>query len=170
MLKSAKATEQTAVAEEVLKLTPELKAFIAEWKSQPGNLIMVLHRVQQHFGYISRDIAFEVGALLGTPIAKIYGVITFYHYFKTTKPGRHTIAVCMGTACYLKGGQELVHELETLLGSACGTVTDDGEFSITAVRCIGCCGLAPVLTVDGEVYGNLKPDALAEIVAKYRGH
>ncbi len=169
-MSSAKATKQKAAVEEALVLTPELKSFIAEWKDQPGNLIMVLHRVQEHFGYVPREIAFEVAALLETPVAKIYGVITFYHFFKMTKPGRHTIAVCMGTACYLKGGQDLVRELETLLGCACGAVTDDGEFSITAVRCIGCCGLAPVLTVDGEVFGNLKPDDLASIVAKYRGH
>ncbi len=166
---SATTAGQTAAGEEALELTPELKTFIAEWKDQPGNLIMVLHRVQEHFGYIPREIAFEVAELLGTPPAKIYGVLSFYHFFKMTKPGRHTIAVCMGTACYLKGGQQLIGELETLLGSACGEVTDDGEFSITAVRCIGCCGLAPVLTVDGEVYGNLKPDNLAAIVAKYRG-
>jgi NADH-quinone oxidoreductase subunit E len=169
-LSSAKATKQKAAVEEALVLTPELKSFIAEWKDQPGNLIMVLHRVQEHFGYVPREIAFEVAALLEAPVAKIYGVITFYHFFKMTKPGRHTIAVCMGTACYLKGGQDLVRELETLLGCACGEVTDDKEFSITAVRCIGCCGLAPVLTVDGEVYGNLNPDDLAGIVAKYRGH
>lgn len=163
------AKKQVATVGEVQTLTPELKAFIAEWKDQPGNLIMVLHRVQQHFGYVPREIAFEVADLLGTPLAKIYGVITFYHFFKTTKPGKHTIAVCMGTACYLKGGQQLIDELEAMLGAKAGEVTDDGEFSITAVRCIGCCGLAPVLTVDGEVYGNLKPDQLAGIVAKYRG-
>ncbi len=86
-----------------------------------------------------------------------------------TKPGKHRIAVCMGTACYLKGGQQLLDELAILLGAKAGEITDDGEFSITAVRCIGCCGLAPVLTVDGEVYGNLKADQLAGIVAKYRG-
>ncbi len=166
----ANATTPVVQDEAPQLLTPELKAFIADWKEQPGNLIMVLHRVQEHFGYIPREIAFEVAGLLGTPLAKIYGVITFYHFFKMTKPGRHTIAVCMGTACYLKGGQQLVSELETLLGCACGEVTDDGEFSITAVRCIGCCGLAPVLTVDGEVYGNLKTDDLAGIVAAHRGH
>ncbi len=159
----------SGASEEVLTLTPELRAFIEEWKDQPGNLIMVLHRVQQHFGYVPREIAFEVAELLETPLAKIYGVITFYHFFKMTRPGKHTIAVCMGTACYLKGGQQLVQELETLLGSSCGEVTEDGEFSIEAVRCIGCCGLAPVLTVDGEVYGNLKTDDLAGIVAQYRG-
>lgn len=151
-----------------MALPETVKAFIAEWKDQPGNLIMVLHRVQEHFGYIPREAAFEVAELLGIPVAKIYGVITFYHFFKMTKPGKHTIAVCMGTACYLKGGQQLIDELETLLGCECGTVSDDGQFSIEAVRCIGCCGLAPVLTVDGEVFGNLNPDDLAGIVAKFR--
>jgi len=165
--KLSNASEQ--VAADVETLTPELKAFIAEWKEQPGCLIMVLHRIQEHFGYVPREIAFEVADLLAIPLAKIYGVITFYHFFKMTKPGKHTIAVCMGTACYLKGGQQLLDELEALLGAKADEVTDDGEFSISAVRCIGCCGLAPVLTVDGEVYGNLKPDQLAEIVAKYRG-
>lgn len=162
--------EKVAVAEDAeATLTPELIAFIAEWKPQPGNLIMVLHRVQEHFGYIPRSVAFEVAELLDIPVAKVYGVITFYHFFRMTRPGRHTVAVCMGTACYLKGGQELINELETLLGCSNGSVTDDGEFGIQAVRCIGCCGLAPVLTVDGEVFGNLKPDDLPEILAQFRG-
>ncbi len=167
-VKKAENKEQAAAANQQ-KLTPELKAFIAEWKERPGNLIMVLHRVQESFGYISREIAMETAALLDVPVAKIYGVITFYHYFKTTQPGRHMIAVCMGTACYLKGGQQLVDELEALLGCGCGETSDDGEFSVGAVRCVGCCGLAPVMTVDGEVYGNLKPEDLAAIVAKHRG-
>jgi NADH-quinone oxidoreductase subunit E len=132
-------------------LTPELKAFIAEWKSKPGNLIMVLH-----FGFIPREVAFEVADLLDTPLAKIYGVITFYNFFKLKKPGRHNIQVCMGTACYLKGGEDIIHELEEILGVGLNTVTADGEFSIEAVRCIGCCGLAPVLVVDGEVYGKIQ--------------
>ena len=168
MSKAAKKTTQNS--EEPLKLTPELKSFIAEWKDRPGNLIMVLHRVQETFGYISHELAMETAAELGIPAAKIYGVISFYHFFQTEKPGRHSIAVCMGTACYLKGGQQLIDELETLLGCACGETSDDGEFSISAVRCVGCCGLAPVITVDGEVYGNLKPDDLAGIVAQHRSN
>lgn len=163
-----KKIDNEAASEEVLRLTDELKAFIAEWKGQPGNLIMVLHRIQQYYGYVPRELAFEVADLLETPVAKIYGVITFYHFFKMTKPGKHSIAVCMGTACYLKGGQQLIDELETLLGCSCGEVTDDGLFEISAVRCVGCCGLAPVMTVDGEVFGNLKPDDLPEIIARFR--
>jgi NADH-quinone oxidoreductase subunit E len=150
------------------ELAPDLASFIDGWKGRPGNLIMVLHRVQQAYGYIPRDVAFEVADRLGVPLAKIYGVVTFYHLFKLKKPGLHQIAVCMGTACYLKGGEDIIRELEELLGVGLNSVTPDGEFSIEAVRCVGCCGLAPVLTVDGEVYGRVEKKRLAEILAKYR--
>jgi len=149
------------------KLSPELIGFIEQWKEKEGNLIMVLHKVQEHFGYIPREIVFEVAERLDVPVAKIYGVITFYHLFKLTKPGKHQIAVCMGTACYLKGGEDLILELERQLGVGINTVTDDGEFSVEAVRCIGCCGLAPVMTVDGETFGNLKTKELAGILKKF---
>jgi len=152
----------------VQKLTPELKAFIAEWKEKPGNLIMVLHRVQQDFGYIPREVAFEVADLLDVPLAKIYGVITFYNFFKLKKPGRNQIQVCLGTACYLKGGEDIIQELEGILGVGLNTVTADGEFSVEAVRCLGCCGLAPVMVVNGEVYGKVKTENLQGIVAKLR--
>ena len=151
------------------KLTSELISFIDEWKNKQGNLIMVLHKVQEHFGYIPREIAFEVAELLDVPVAKIYGVITFYHLFKLTKPGRNRIAVCMGTACYLKGGEDIIHELERQLGVGLNAVTPDGEFSMEAVRCIGCCGLAPVLTVNGEVFGSVKNAQLKTILTKFRG-
>ncbi|HNX36555.1 MAG TPA: NAD(P)H-dependent oxidoreductase subunit E [Kiritimatiellia bacterium] len=152
----------------IQKLTPELKAFIADWKSKPGNLIMVLHRVQQSFGYIPREVAFEVADLLDVPLAKIYGVITFYNFFKLKKPGRNQIQVCMGTACYLKGGEDIIHEIEGILGVGLNTVTPDGEFSVEAVRCLGCCGLAPVMVINGEVYGKVKTETLQGIIAKIR--
>lgn len=155
-------------AEGLQKLTPELKTFIADWKSKPGNLIMVLHRVQQHFGYIPREVAFEVAGLLDMPLAKIYGVITFYNFFKLKKPGRNQIQVCMGTACYLKGGEDLIGELEGIMGVGLNTVTPDGEFSVEAVRCIGCCGLAPVMVINGEVFGKVKTADLRGIIAKIR--
>jgi len=151
------------------KLTPELISFINEWKEKEGNLIMVLHRVQEHFGYIPREIAFEVAALLDVPVAKIYGVMTFYHLFKLTKPGRNQIAVCMGTACYLKGGEDLILELERQLGVGLNKVTPDGEFSVEAVRCIGCCGLAPGMTVNGEVFGRAKVEQPKKILDQTRG-
>lgn len=149
------------------KLSAGLKDFIAKWHDKPGNLIMVLHKIQEEFGYIPRDVALEVSRMLNVPLAKIYGVITFYHFFKLKKPGKHIIAVCMGTACYLKGGNDLIQNLEDMLGLPVNGITKDGKFSLEAVRCVGCCGLAPVLTVDGEVYGNVQKEELAEIVAKY---
>lgn len=150
------------------KLTPELKAFIAEWKSKPGNLIMVLHRIQHKFGYMPREIVFEVADLLEVPLAKIYGVITFYNFFKLKKPGRNLIQVCLGTACYLKGADDIIRELEKLLGVGLNVVTPDGEFSVEAVRCLGCCGLAPLLVINGEVFGKLKNESLPGIIEKCR--
>ena len=150
-------------------LAPELRDFILKWKDKPGNLIMVLHQVQEHYGYISRDVAIEVAYLLQVPLAKIYGIVTFYHLFKLRKPGKNKVAVCLGTACYLKGGEDLIHELENLLGIGVNCVTPDGDFSLEVVRCIGCCGLAPTMMVNGEVYGELKVDDVAGILAKYRG-
>ena len=155
-------------AQGVQKLTPELKAFIAEWKEKPGNLIMILHRVQQHFGFVPREVAFEVADLIDVPLAKIYGVITFYNFFKLKKPGRNQIQVCMGTACYLKGGEDIIEELEGILGVGLNTVTPDGEFSVEAVRCLGCCGLAPVMVINGEVFGKVQTKDLHGIVAKIR--
>ena len=146
----------------------ELLDYINEWKTRPGNLIMVLHRVQEHYGYVPREVAFQVADILGIPLAKVYGVLTFYHYFKLKKPGKFKIAVCLGTACYLKGGGDLLAELESQLGIGVNQVTPDGLFSIEAVRCVGCCGLAPVLSVNGTVHGSLKKADLADIVQHYR--
>lgn len=150
------------------RITPELMKFVLEWKTKPGNLIMILHRTQQEYGFVPRSIALELSEVLEVPLAKIYGVITFYHYFKLTKPGRNRISVCMGTACYLKGAGGLLSELEQILGIPANEVTEDGEFSYEAVRCVGCCGLAPVLTVNGDVYGKIGKEGVAEVLAKYR--
>jgi len=158
----------TEVKASRIEFSDELISFIEKWKNKQGNLVMVLHKVQEEFGYIPRDAAKEVAHLLETPLAKIYGVMTFYNFFKLEKPGEHNIQVCTGTACYLKGGVDLIDELEILLGIGVNTVTDDGLFSIESVRCIGCCGLAPVILIDGEVFGKLEKDQLPEIIAKFR--
>ena len=158
--------DQDSVRTEVL--TPALKEFIASWKDKPGNLIMVLHRVQEEFRYIPREAAFEVAALLDVPLARIYGVITFYNFFKLKQPGTYNIQVCLGTACYLKGGEDLILELERKLGVGVNVVTPDGLFSVEAVRCVGCCGLAPVMVINGEVYGAVKIKDLPKILDKYR--
>jgi NADH-quinone oxidoreductase subunit E len=147
---------------------PELTSFIDEWKDKPGCLIMILHKTQEVYGYISREAAENIALLTGIPLARIYGVITFYHFFKTTKPGKFKISVCLGTACYLKGGQDLIEEARRVLGLGEGGVTEDGLFSIDPVRCVGCCGLAPVMTVGPETYGKLTKTQLRDIIAKYQ--
>ncbi len=154
--------------ESSVTLSKELLVFIDQWKNKPGNLIMILHRTQEEYGYIPRNVALELSRLLIVPLAKIYGVVTFYHFFKLTKPGKYKIQVCMGTACYLKGGEDLILEIERTLGLPVNKTTDDGLFSLEAVRCIGCCGLAPVLVINGtEVHGKLTKDQLPGIIAKY---
>ncbi len=156
------------MGQETKTLTPELLAFIEEWKPKPGNLIMVLHRIQQTYGYMPREIVLELAKLLEVPLAKIYGVITFYNFFKLKQPGRNLIQVCLGTACYLKGGDDIMLALERELGVGVNTVTPDGEFSTEAVRCLGCCGLAPVIVINGEVFGKVTKVALPGILDKFR--
>jgi len=150
-------------------LSQELLDCIEEWKDKPGSLIMVLHKVQKEYGYIPMDVAVKIAKEMNIHLAKIYGVITFYNYFKTEKPGKHKISVCLGTACYLKGAESICNELQQILGIEVGETTKDGNFSLETVRCIGCCGLAPVITIDNDVYGNIKKENLTEILGKYSG-
>jgi NADH-quinone oxidoreductase subunit E len=151
-----------------IEFSQELNDFIAEWGKKPGGLIMMLHKIQDEFEYIPRAAAEKLSVMVGLPLAKIYGVITFYHFFKTVKPGKHKISMCMGTACYLKGGADLVEEARSILSIAGEDVTDDGLFSIDEVRCLGCCGLAPVIMIGNEVYGKVTKEQLPDIIAKYR--
>ncbi len=150
-----------------VKLPDDVLALIEERGANEENLIVVLHKVQDHYGYIPQDEAAKVAQLLNVSLAKVYGVMTFYHLFKLKKPGKHKIQVCMGTACYLKGAKDLIMEFEKLLAVTVGNTTDDGEFTLETVRCVGCCGLAPVVVIDEDVYGNLKKDDLPEILSKY---
>ncbi|MCQ2981634.1 MAG: NAD(P)H-dependent oxidoreductase subunit E [Treponemataceae bacterium] len=147
----------------------ELDAFIEEWKNKPGNLIMILHHVQEEQGYISKEAAAEVAERTNSPLARVYGVMSFYHLFKTQRPGKNKISVCLGTACYLKGGQDLIDEARAILGVSAESIsTADGLFSVEPVRCIGCCGLAPVMSVNGDVYGKLTKNQISGILDKYR--
>ncbi len=145
----------------------ELDSVTAKWKDKKGNLIMILHEIQNHYGYIPRGISFELSRLLKTPLARIYEVLTFYNYFKIEPPGKHLVSVCMGTACYLKGGRELLAELKEILNIEQGQTTEDGIFQLQVVRCLGCCGLAPVVMIDENIHGNIKPGEIAGILAGY---
>jgi len=143
------------------------EALVEKWKNKKGNLIMILHDIQDAFGYIPEEVARRISRLLDIPLARIYEVLTFYHYFKLNQPGKYKISVCMGTACYLKGGQEILDELKTLLHVEEGVTTSDGLFYIESVRCLGCCGLAPVIAVNDTIYGNLKKTEVVDIISKY---
>jgi NADH-quinone oxidoreductase subunit E len=149
------------------KITIEIKNLVDKWKDKEGNLIMILHEIQNHHGYVPRELALELSGLLDVPLARIYEVITFYNFFKLTPPGKHKIAVCMGTACYLKGAPEVLKEVKTILSVEEGKSTKDGNFHLDVVRCLGCCGLAPVMTIDGKVYGKVKKQEIVEILSKY---
>jgi NADH-quinone oxidoreductase subunit E len=153
---------------ENVEFPKELLSFIEEWKVKPGSLIMILHKTQETFGYISRPSAEKLAQLTDIPLARIYGVVSFYHFFKTTKPGKNKVSVCLGTACYLKGGGDIIEDARKTLGIAPGAVTEDGLFSIDEVRCVGCCGLAPVMTVGKDTYGKMTKEQLPGIFDKYR--
>jgi NADH-quinone oxidoreductase subunit E len=153
---------------EAIEFPPELLAFIDEWRVKPGSLIMMLHKTQETYGFISREAAEKLAVLTGIPLARIYGVVTFYHFFKTIKPGKHKISVCLGTACYLKGGGDLIDEARNLLKIKEDEVTADGLFSVDPVRCVGCCGLAPVMTIGNETYGKITKAQLPKILEKYK--
>ena len=141
-----------------------LKEIVEPWKDKKGNLIMILHDIEDIYGYIPRDVSLELSELLGEPMARIYEVITFYSYFRLTPPGKHKISVCMGTACYLKGADGILKELETLLNIKEGEISHDGLFHLEVVRCFGCCGLAPAIMIDGKIYGGVKKEELLSII------
>ncbi len=134
----------------------DVQNHVARWRDEEGNLIMILHAIQNQHGYVPREVAMELSRELGVKLARIYEVITFYHYFKLQPPGAHNITVCNGTACYLKGATELLAELRTQLGVSEGQTTADRKFHLDVVRCIGCCGMSPAVVVDGVTHGRVK--------------
>jgi len=157
----------TSVSQEHREAISEIETLAEKWKGKKGNLIMILHEIQNHYGYVPRGISFELSRILDIPLARIYEVITFYHYFKIDPPAKHLIAVCLGTACYLKGSMDILEEIKSILHINEGESTKDGLFHLQGVRCLGCCGLAPVITIDGKIYGKLKKGDIVEILSKY---
>ena len=144
-----------------------VQAIIEKWRSRKGNLIMILHEVQDAFGYIPGDIARHLSRTLRIPLARIYEVLTFYHYFKLHPPGKYKVSVCMGTACYLKGSPAVMQELKSILNIEEGQTTTDGLFYLESVRCLGCCGLSPAISVNETVHGVLKKSDVVDIISKY---
>ncbi len=152
--------------------TPEqeaaLDAVIAAHKDEKGALMQILQKAQDIYGYLPEEVQRHIATALDVPYSNVYGVVTFYSQFLLNPKGQFPVAVCLGTACYVKGSGILMEKLEGILGIKAGEITDDLKFSLEATRCIGACGLAPVLTIGEDVYGRLEPNMLDAIVAKYR--
>ena len=145
---------------------PTLKNILdAKGKSQ-DRLIPILQEVQEKYGYISKENMLEISEYLGMSPNEIYGVASFYQQFKFIKPGKHIISICLGTACFVKGGSVLAEAIRTNLGIEPGETTENGLFSFERVACLGCCALSPVAQIDGEVYGQLKPAKLLRIIKR----
>lgn len=145
-----------------------LQQVIAELKDQPGALMPVLQKAQGIFGCVPMDVQKIIAEGLGVTLSEVYGVATFYSQFKLEPSGKYTISVCLGTACYVKGSQKVLDRLSEELNTPVGKTSADGLFTLNATRCLGACGLAPVMTVNDEVYGRLVPDDIPGILAKYK--
>ncbi|MBO4280314.1 MAG: NAD(P)H-dependent oxidoreductase subunit E [Lachnospiraceae bacterium] len=145
----------------------QLLQVIRELKGERGALMPILQKAQDIYGYLPIEVQKMISDETGIPLEKIYGVVTFYAQFSLYPKGKYAISVCSGTACYVKGSGDIYNKLCEKLGIEGGQCTPDGKFSLDACRCIGACGLAPVMTINGEVYGKLTVDKLDEILAKY---
>ena len=143
-----------------------LDAFIDSLPSTNGELIRVLHTAQGIFGYLPREVQIHVAKKLDVPVSKVYGVVSFYSFFSMKQKGKYDVSVCMGTACYVRGAEEVLNELKKQLNIEIGDTTADGKFSLRTLRCVGACGLAPVVMIGEKVYGRVTPDMVADILAE----
>ncbi len=142
----------------------QVEAICDKFGNQPGELITILHETQGMYGYLPEEIQRIIARKLGIPASKVYGVVTFYSFFTMTPKGRYPISVCLGTACYVRGSEPLLEEIKRTLGIDVGQTTPDGKFSLDCLRCVGACGLAPVVTIGEKVYGRLQPKDIKKIL------
>lgn len=146
----------------------KIDSFIEKWQHKDGNLIMILHDIQDYYGFVPKEEAYKLSQSLNIPLARIYEVLTFYNYFNLNPPGQHKISICMGTACYLKGAPELIRQFSHILNIKENETTADGKFQLSVVRCLGCCGLAPVVMVNDKIYGGVKKSDVKKILADFK--
>lgn len=145
----------------------ELDKYISSFEDKKGSLIIILHKAQEIFGYIPEEIQEFVAKKVNMPIAKVYGVVTFYNFFSMKPKGKYQISVCTGTACYVRGADKVLEAIKKELNIEVGEVTKDGVFSLDCLRCVGACGLAPVIIVGKEVHGKVKPSEVKNILVSY---
>lgn len=145
----------------------ELKEICKQYHHNGSELINVLHAAQGLFGYLPAEVQELVATELNVSVAHVYGVVTFYSFFSMTPKGEHPISICMGTACYVRGAEKVLDEFKRLLDLKVGETSSDGKFSLSCLRCVGACGLAPVVTVGEKVYGRIAPEDVKGILAEY---
>jgi NADH:ubiquinone oxidoreductase subunit E len=146
----------------------ELDQFIEqECNCDEQELIAILHRAQEIFGYLPMVVQAHVARKLGINVSKVYGVVSFYSFFSMEPKGEYVISICMGTACFVRGSDKILERVEQILGIKNGQTTADGKFTITTLRCVGACGLAPVLQINDQTYGNITPEDVESIIAQY---
>ena len=150
-----------------VKKYQELEAFINELGAKPEELIAILHRAQHIFGYLPREVQEFIADKLHINVSKVYGVVTFYSFFTMEKKGKYVINVCLGTACFVRGADKILKEFEARLGIKNGETTEHGKFTLSSLRCVGACGLAPVVQVNGKTYGNATIETVKEIIEEY---
>ncbi|MDR1541859.1 MAG: NAD(P)H-dependent oxidoreductase subunit E [Clostridiales bacterium] len=148
---------------------PEIDKFYDSLPDKNGALIPVLHKAQEAYGFLSQDVQLYVAHKLGIPASKVYGVATFYSLFNLEKKGSYRVNVCLGTACFVRGSENILNEFEKELGVERSATTKDGLFTIGSIRCVGACGLAPVVMVNDKVYGRVAPEDVKGIVDEYLG-
>jgi NADP-reducing hydrogenase subunit HndA len=145
----------------------KIKEICESFNNDPQELINVLHKCQEHFGYLPAEIQEVVSEYIDVPVAKIYGVVTFYSFFTMTPKGKYPISICMGTACYVRGAEKVLNEFCKELSIKAGETSADGKYSISSLRCVGACGLAPVVLVGDKTYGRVAPDDVKNIIKEY---
>ncbi|MGB8491939.1 MAG: NADH-quinone oxidoreductase subunit NuoE [Bacteroidales bacterium] len=146
----------------------KIREICASFKNDPQELINVLHKCQQHFGYLPAEVQEVISNELSVPVARVYGVVTFYSFFTMTPKGKHPISICMGTACYVRGAEKVLEEFKKELNLQVGQTSTDGKFSLSSLRCVGACGLAPVVLVGDKTYGRVAPDDVKNILKEYQ--
>ncbi len=150
------------------ELTAEIDQIIAKYGSNPSSLINILHEVQEAAGFLPEEVLLRVAEKLGVPVADVHGVVSFYALFSMKPKGKHRIAACKGTACYVRGAPRVLERLQSELGIGPGDTTPDTQFSLDVVRCLGACGLGPVAMIDDDVHARLKPDRIPSVLKQYR--
>ena len=151
--------------------TPEqeikLAAVIDDYRDEPGALMPVLQKAQEIFGYLPEQVQIQIAEGLDIPLSKVYGVASFYSHFTLNPKGENRVSVCLGTACYVKGAQAVLNAIVETLNCEPDAITPDGKFSVDAMRCIGACGLAPIMLVNDDVYGKITPEEVPDILKRY---